>query len=167
MIIICILWQTAPAAGQKPNRILAGADIARMVRGAAGLHFGYGFAGNWSAEAGLSVNFMYMRPGAQSEEDIHDSEFGDSRGREKSRDCCTGTLAIRYWPSGTFRKAFIGMGAIFEEKGAADMMLSAGYAFSIWKDLMLTVSYGICLSEERQRNQSGSSGISLCINYIF
>lgn len=167
MMIICILSQAAQAAGQKPHKILAGADIAQMLHGTATLQFGYGFACNWSAEAGISINFMQMRPSSQSEEDIHDSVFGDIRDSRGSQDYCKGTLAIRYWPSGTFRKAFIGIGAVFEEKGTADMMLSAGYTFSIWKNLMLTASYGICLREELQKNQSGIPGISLCISYHF
>ncbi len=128
-MIVCIVWQTVPCPAQKPPKMTAGIDAALALHGTAGLQFGYGFAEHWSAEAGITADFRQLRLSALNEKEIHDAEFGATVNTAAGSHCCTGSLSIRYWPYCIFRKAFVGMGAVFDETGGTDAMRSASYAF--------------------------------------
>lgn len=167
MMIICIIWQMVPCTGQKPPKMTAGIDAARALHGTAGLHLGYGFAEHWSAEAGISTDFRQLRTSAMNEKAIHDAEFDDQEYSVSGSAYCTGSLSIRYWPYSIFNKTFIGIGAVFDEKGRMDAMLAAGYTFCVWKGILFTVSYGICLTEDLKNKRPDTSGISLSISYNF
>ncbi|MDE5733280.1 MAG: hypothetical protein K2H95_09675 [Bacteroidales bacterium] len=168
MMILCIIWLAVPCTGQKAKRLLAGIDAAKAVRGIAGIHFGYGFAGHWSAEAGISVDFMQMKSAVPDEKGIHDSEFTEEdTAINREPDYCKESLSIRYWPYGVFQKTSIGIGLDFGAKGNADMILSAGYTFCVWKGIRLTASYGVSLRGCMTKKQPDASGISLCISYNF
>lgn len=168
-MLLCIVWTAMPCASQKPPAALAGIDLALAMRGIAGLQFGYGFAGHWSAEAGITVDLRQPETSAMNEKETHEAEFGAVRHKRGSSEYCTGSLSVRYWPEETFRKAFIGIGAIFDMTGKADMILAAGYTFRVRKDILLTASYGICPTEylHGKTETPAAAGISLSVSYNF
>ncbi len=56
MTMLLLYSITAPAAGQEAGRFLVSTDLAKAICGTASLHFGYGFASNWSAGAEVSLD---------------------------------------------------------------------------------------------------------------
>lgn len=167
MTMLLLYSITAPAAGQEAGRFLVSTDLAKAICGTASLHFGYGFASNWSAGAEVSLDLTQMKGSRPDEEDIHDSEFASANTEMTRGDFHALGISVRYWPAGRFRKWFAAIGIRNGNVTGPDMTAEAGYAFKIWKESCITVSYMASVRECIRKERPYASGISVSISYNF
>ncbi len=166
VISLCVLISTA-TYGQKGKKDFAfSADIASLIfSNNIELDFSYAFSEHWSVGGTTSVNIGEYRMNALNRN--HNELL--SKKAHTTEDKLYSELkgGFCYWPDEFYKGAYIGFHCCFNSFSKADLELSCGYSFNIWKGFGTSLGYELKLFELKKNYNFLLKGIYWKIHYLF
>lgn len=171
LIFLLLLPATRLKAEEKERRMkresLISIGVASpFIRGQAGMTFSHGFAENWSAEIGLSIN-LKNRFETNEEQTEHNSTINRNVDTDRTKDMQTTYLSIQYWPSHRFKGGYLSLGGRLSYNNGGDITLGCGYMIRIWKGLGCCLEFKTGLFESIDRLNVSGSDLELKLTYKF
>ncbi len=167
-VILCFFSSSA-VIGQTEEKVRAALSVEIVpiiTDGDIRLGFSHSFSERWSAEGMASIGFR-RRSSGMTEEDMHEEMLEDSGVLTTADIHPEFRIGFRFWASRPFHGPYAILYCLHSRRTGTDMTIGFGYAFSIWKCLVVTAGYETSIRESIKRGSFGPEGISLGINYIF
>lgn len=149
---------------------MAGLDIGSLINELhAGITISWKISGHWSAE-GYGSTCLKHHDKSSGEELMHESEFNAIAGsdnEERNHVLNRTEIGVRYWPAGTFKGSFIGLGVMKAGENRTDLTASIGYMLDIWKGLAAVVSFETEMLQSWKEGHLRGRGLGVGICYRF